>query len=102
MSKIVYPENGLYDLVDDSINDCINGLNDAVGRCTYSIPSNFSHLNYVKTLPGLLNGYISDAKAILASAKSCDNDFKFAGESIEAIIKETSVTLIDERDRLVK
>lgn len=103
MSKIVYPEeSGVYAIVEKPVNDAINGLDDAINNCAMSIPSSFSYVNYLKSLPSVISDYKKTANEILVMAKNIDNNFKFALEDIDSIHAALNFDNLETRDRLVK
>lgn len=103
MSKIIYPEeSGVFITVDKPVNDAINGLDDALNNCAMSIPSSFSYVNYLKSLPSVISDYKKMANEILVMAKNIDNNFKFAFEDIDSNQATLNFDTLETRDRLVK
>lgn len=103
MSKIVYPEEtGVFVVVEHSVNDLTNKLTEALNQCSMTVPSNFGYINYLRSLPGLINDYKKEANEILVSAKNIDNNFKFAFEDIDSFQATLPNDILETRDRLVK
>ena len=103
MSKISYPEEtGVYIVVDKPVTDAIKNLDVALNQCSFSVPSNFGYINYLRSLPGLIGDYKKDANEILVAAKNVDNNFKFAFEDIDSAHSALPNDILETRDRLVK
>ena len=103
MSVINYPEEtGIYTIVEKSINDTVKALDAASNQCSLSVPSSFTYINYLRSLPGVISKFKKEANEILISAKNIDNNFKFAFEDIDSSYTTLSYDILDSRDRLVK
>lgn len=103
MSKINYPEEtGVFVIVEHAINDSMKKLDEALNQCAMTVPSSFAYINYLRALPGEINGYKKEANEILVSAKNIDNNFKFAFEDIDSSHATLPNDILETRDRLVK
>ena len=103
MSKIIYPDSeGIYPLVENMFNESITCLKSAQSFCSYSIPLNFSYLNYLKDLPNKVQGYLNDANEIVNKSKEIDNSFKLTLDSLKDKCSSLDTSLLETRDRLIK
>ena len=103
VSKINFPEEtGIFTVVEKPINDTIKDLDAALNQCSMSVPSSFSYLNYLRSLPGVISDYTKRANEILVSAKNVDNNFIFAFENIDSTYSTLNSDVLESRDRLVK
>lgn len=103
MSKIIYPDSeGIHGLVENMLNESINGLKAAQSYCSYSVPWDFSYVNYLKELPNKVQGFLNDANEIVGKSKEIDDMYKLTMDSLKDKCSSLDVSLLDARDRLVK
>lgn len=103
MSKINYPESdGLRSIVKDPINQTIKQLNSAINSCSFLIPVDFKYKNYLVNLSTVISDYATRSSEIYSTACATDNMFKSTFESMSSFDESLDITVIEERDRLVK
>lgn len=103
MAKINYPESeGLSGVVAAPINDAVQNLTSAKSFCNFSIPTDFAYLEYVNNLYSTINDYQNRANKIANMASSTDKSFRLTFDAMSSSSQALDVSIIDERDRLVK
>lgn len=103
MSKIIYPDSeGIHGFVESMLNESINNLKTAQSLCSYSIPWDFSYVNYLKDLPNKVQNYLNDANEIVSKSKEIDDMFKLTLDTLKDRCSSLDVSLLETRDRLVK
>ena len=103
MSKIVYPETDtLANLVKNPIMDSQKALTQAISYCTYSIPYGFAYLNYLKTLGNKIAELRAESYSIYGAIEKIDFAYQNAFDTLDLYKDGLDLTIIEERDRLVK
>ena len=101
MSKLVYPNNGLYPRCKVNTTRCTELLSSAISDCAFDIPSDFPQKSYLAGLSNTLSGYRNESSSIDQMIKSIDNSYVNLSDSLSSSEKRLSATKIIKRTRMV-
>ena len=101
MSKLVYPSNGVYPRCRGSITGCAEELSRAIANCDFTIPSGFSHIDYLYGLDNKLNNCLTEIKEIGSILKRTDKSFSSLSNNLTANASKISIQKMNKRDRMI-
>lgn len=103
MSKINYPENdSLGNLVSKSIQDTSKNLNVVLNNCSFSVPSDFSHVNSLRDFQSRVSSHANELNKIANMIVGIDRSYAAILDSIDAMKDNLNIDAIEERERLIK
>lgn len=76
MTKLVYPDEGIYILTKDKAAPCITNLNNGSNSSDFSVPYGFGNRNYLYGLRATLTSYKREFEQINDSIKKVDNNIE--------------------------
>lgn len=101
MSKLVYPNDGIYKYCRDDIDVLCRRLNKITLNCDFDVPSDFDYKDYLNRLGSIINGCYEEVKSINYKLQSSNEKFeKVEADSINDT-KKMVVTKIKDRDRMI-
>ena len=62
--KLIFPNEGLSNSVNENIHSCKYNLQNALNNCHFSVPSGFAYTNYVNSLYSEINSCIKEINDI--------------------------------------
>ena len=101
MTKLVYPENGIYKECRDNLESCSNNLSKTKGNCSFSIPSGFSYSGYLSGLGQVINKYLKESKSINYKLKETNDRFQDLSDDLEENTKKIVPIKVKERERMI-
>lgn len=102
MTKLLYPTEGIDKFVSEFFSQCSQNLSNATKSCAFSVPNDFSYANYVRGLSSEINNYLKELNDIKLKIKDTDSRFDNLDETLKNNVRSSPVSIIEERDRLIK
>lgn len=100
--KLVFPNEGLSNYVNENIHSCRVNLQNALNGCNFSIPSGFAYTNYVNSLYSEINSCLKELDDIKSKIKDTDTRFDNLNEELSKNIENLPSSIIKERGRIIK
>lgn len=101
MSKLHYPNNGIYKYCSDNLETCSKNLSTAASNCTFDIPSGFGYTSYLNGLYSDINKYIKEINSINSKLQKTNNNFETLETDLTNDLKKLTGIKIKERDRMI-
>lgn len=101
MSKLVYPNNGIYNCSRNDIETVIGDLSRIISNCNLDIPSNFAYRSYLANLDSTIREYYNEIKSINYRLQHSDNNYETLENDLISNTKRMSTIKITERDRMI-
>ena len=101
MSKLSYPENGIYRYCQENLESCINNLSKAVSECSFNIPADFTYRNQLLSLRSDLGNLLKEAKSINYCLQKIDNNYERLSQELASGTKKMVAIKIKERERMI-
>ena len=101
MTKLKYPSNGIYSVVNVESNDCLTHLNNALANTDYSVPNNFSYKSYMKELKSTLKDFSKEMNKIITKLSNTTTTFEETELDMIAKAKTIKGYKVIERDRMI-
>lgn len=101
MSKINFPQEGIYGYCRDNLDEAISNIYSALSNSTFDIPSNFNNAGYMRELNSLLNKCYSEISSINLIIQTIDQKFTEMSDILEQDAKKMESIKIQERERLI-
>lgn len=101
MSKLVYPNNGIYNYCENDIYKITSNLTSAMQNSVFDIPSDFTYVSYLRSLDNELNNYIKEINSIDSKLKQTNDNYELLEETLEDSTKKLVSMKINERDRMI-
>ena len=101
MTKIYYPENGIFKEYGDKQKLATNHLSKTANYTNYTIPSDFVYKNYLNELPELLNNLKKESNDIYNKMYKISNDYGELEKTLIENIKVIEDFEIKRRDRMI-
>ena len=101
MSRIDYPEDGIYNMCSGSINACRGDISASISESYFDIPEDFSYRSYLAGLNGTLNSFQSELNSIDSCLQHTNNSYRSLSSNLEEGARRIEVNKIPERDRLI-
>ncbi|NLC48225.1 MAG: hypothetical protein GX758_02575 [Tenericutes bacterium] len=100
MTKIVYPNDGLYSKLKDDLELSLSHIKTAYS-IDYIVPGSFSGASYLQKLPSVIEGYYKEMKSISNKVQNTSNKIKNMEDDLLLNVKNTEGIVIKDRDRLI-
>lgn len=100
--KLIFPNEGLSNSVNENIHSCKSNLQNALNNCHFSVPSGFAYTNYVNSLYSEINSCIKEINDIKGKIKDTDTRLDNLNEELSKNIETLPSSIIKERGRIIK
>ena len=101
MTKLVYPNDGIYNKCQANLEKCVSELLSAVNSITTYPPSEFSYRDYMVNLRNELRGYYRTMNYINRVLKRSDAIYQRASDYLESSASRMVAPEITDRDRMI-
>ena len=101
MTKLVYPNEGIYAKCQPSLEKCVSDLLTAVNSMRSSCPAEFQYRGYVMNRRNDLRGYYRTMNYINRVLKRSDSVYQRASDYLESSASRIVQPDIIERDRMI-
>lgn len=101
MTKLTYPEDGIYKLTNSKIVDAKEHLSSAKKCCNFSVPSSFAYRTYLQNLDELLDDYEKQMNLVLEKVKKVSENYELLETDLENDAKTIERTKLKQRERLI-
>lgn len=101
MSKLFYPNDGIYKYCRNDIESCSNNLNDAYGNCNLDVPSNFCYKSYLNSLDSVIRNYCNEINNINSKLERTNNNYENLESDLCINTKKIETVKIKDRERMI-
>lgn len=101
MSKLFYPNDGIYKYCRTDIESCSNNLNDAYNNCNLDVPSNFAYKNYLNSLDSVIRGYCNEINSINSKLERTNSNYDDLESELSINAKNMETVKIKDRERMI-
>lgn len=101
MSKLLYPNDGIYTYCKVHIESCANHLSQAISSCNFNIPEDFVYRNYLNNLDNVARDYYREISSINSRMLKTNNNFKTLSSDLKTNAKKMTTGKIKDRDRMI-
>lgn len=101
MTKIVYPSEGVKNIIKSNIESTSNSLSSAINNTYYNVPSDFGYYNYLKDLNSTLTNYKKEAQKIMDIAASIDTKYNDLDTDLKSDSQKLPTSKMSQRDRMI-
>ncbi len=102
MTKLIYPDQGLNSYVSNNLSSCHRYLTYAIGQCDFSVPTDYEHANYLRSLRSKLETYLKEIDDIRQKIIDTDKTLENLNYNLTKSIPVASVQRIKEIDKMIK
>ena len=102
MTKLIYPNDGIYNCCGSEAEQCSSYLSRAISNCNFDIPADFDYKNYLSGLGEKLRGYRTEINEVRSTLKVTDRNFRALSDRSEDNASRLPASKIGKRDRLIK
>ncbi len=101
MTKLNYPNDGVYKYCRQYSNSCANNLSRAMNSCSFDIPSDFTYRNYLYNLSGTFRQYYNQINNINERIQKSNDNIKILSSDLLNSVNKMTGIKIKERDRMI-
>ena len=102
MTKLIYPEDGLYNKIKDSNNMAVNDLELSMQYTNFNIPADFNYRNYLLNLSNNLKNIKKEINLISDKIKINDSYLENTVNDLVNSAKTIDKDKINLRENLIK
>lgn len=101
MTKLTYPNDGIYKYCKDNIECCRNSLYKSISGISLDIPSSFAYKSYLRNLPNVLTNYYKEINNINSKLQSSNNNYEVLSSELSSAINKMILIKVKRRDRMI-
>ncbi len=101
MSKLVYPDDGIYKYCKNDIDVITASLSKVISNCNFDIPSNFTYKSYLNNLANIIGDYYDEIRSINYRLQRLNNNYEILETDLVNSTKKMGTIKIDERERMI-
>ncbi len=101
MTKLIYPNNGIYNYCRNDLENISSNLSNAIENCVFDIPNEFKYKAYLNNLNYLLSEYYKEINSINSKLRKTNDNYKILSDDLENDAKSLVAAKIKERDRMI-
>lgn len=101
MTKLLYPEDGIYRLIKDEVYQLQEHLSNGLKYTDFNIPSSFYYKYYLNNLDNTLIAYKNELTSILEAAQKVNQNFEILEMDLNIKIKTLDNKKMQERERMI-
>ena len=101
MSKLIYPNDGIYRYCKNDAESCANTLLQAISDCNFDIPSGFVYKSHLSNLDNNIRSFYNEISNISSKILKIDHDYETLSSDLELSVKKMTVNKVKERDRMI-
>ncbi len=101
MTKIVYPSEGVKNVIKSNIESTSSSLSSAINNTYYDVPSDFGYYDYLKDLNSTLTNYKKESQRIIDIAASIDTKYTELDRDLKVDSQKLPTSKMAQRDRMI-
>lgn len=102
MAKLVFPQDGIYNVTKNYIYETKSALANAKKYCSFNIPYTFRYRSYLSGLYDLLQSYEKQMDWILEKTRQVSQSYETLENELNTSVRYIDVAKMKARDRIIK